>query len=537
MSFVGRSDDERRAMLERIGAARIEDLWSAIPEDVRVRGPLPLPAPLAEYEVTRRFEAWGAENADTGRYVCFLGAGMYDHFVPAALRALAGRSEYATAYTPYQPEVAQGTLQVIFEYQSMIRELTGMEVANASMYDGATAAAEAAHFAAGATGRRRILVSAGLNPHHRGVLATYASAGNFAVEVVPLEGGRAVAAAFARRGGDDVAAILWAQPNYEGVVEDGRAITEQAHALGAYSVAIADPVALSILSPPGADGADIVVGEGQPLGVSMSYGGPLVGFFAIRKRDVRRLPGRLAGATVDLDGRRGFVLTLQTREQHIRRERATSNICTNQGLMALANTIHLALLGAQGMRDVALQCLERTHYLAGRVRAVPGVSLPHGDAPFFREFVARLPGPAEEFVRFALERRLLAGVPLVRFEPDRAHDLLVAVTEKRTREEMDRYAEALSAWVRSRSRSPAEEARARADAERALRRGTPRTATRAARRSGAGRGAPPARRPAPRGRSGAAGSLGARGGAPLREPVGRRITTSTRPSTRSARAP
>ena len=443
-------------MLERIGVARLEDLWASIPAAFRVAGPLPLPGPLAEYEIAKRFEEWGAQNADSGRFACFLGAGIYDHFVPAALRALTGRSEFATSYTPYQPEVAQGTLQVIFEYQSMIRELTGMEVANASMYDAATAAAEGAQLAALATGRRRILVSGGLHPHHRQVLATYASAGNFTIDEVPLEGGRSVPAAFERRLGADAAAILWAQPNFEGIVENGRAISEAAQAAGAYSVAVADPIAVSVIAPPGEDGADVVVGEGQPLGVSMSYGGPLVGFFAIRKRDVRRLPGRLAGATVDLDGKRGYVLTLQTREQHIRRERATSNICTNQGLMALANTIHLALLGAEGMRDVALQCLERTHYLAERAEAVPGVSLANGEAPFVREFTLRLPGPAEEFVREALDRRLLAGVPLVRFDPKRPNDLLVAVTEKRSKEEMDRYVEALARWARSRHPAKAE---------------------------------------------------------------------------------
>ena len=456
MSFVGRSDVERRAMLERIGVARFEDLWAAIPEAFRVAGPLPLPGPLAEYEIARRFEEWGAKNADSGRYACFLGAGIYDHFVPAALRALTGRSEFATAYTPYQPEVSQGTLQWIFEYQSMIRELTGMDVANASMYDAATAAAEGAQLAALATGRRKILVSAGLHPHHREVLATYASAGNFSIEEIPLEGGRSSVSALERHLGADVAAILWAQPNFEGLIEDGRAISDAAHAAGAYSVAIADPIAISMIAPPGEDGADVVVGEGQPLGVSMSYGGPLVGFFAIRKRDVRRLPGRLAGATVDLDGKRGYVLTLQTREQHIRRERATSNICTNQGLMALANTIHLALLGAEGMRDVAIQCLERSHYLAAKAVAIPGVSLAHGDAPFFREFTLRLPGPAEEFVRAALERRILAGVPLGRFDGERANDLLVAVTEKRSKEELDRYLDTLARWARFRRPAPAE---------------------------------------------------------------------------------
>jgi glycine dehydrogenase subunit 1 len=301
------------------------------------------------------------------------------------------------------------------------------------------------------------VVSAGLHPHHRQVLTTYASASNLAVTEVPLAGGRTDPEAVKAALGDDVAAFLWAQPNFEGVVEDGTALCAAARAAGAYAVAVADPVALAVLAPPGAQGADVVVGEGQPRGVPMSYGGPLVGFFAIRKADVRRLPGRLSGLTVDLDGRRGYVLTLQTREQHIRRERATSNICTNQGLMALANTIHLALLGAQGMHDVATQCLERAHYLAERVQTVPGVSLASA-APFFREFALRLPASAPSFVRFALERRILAGVPLARYDGARPNDLLVAVTEKRSREEMDQYVEVLAAWVRSLSSAPAAEA-------------------------------------------------------------------------------
>jgi glycine dehydrogenase subunit 1 len=310
----------------------------------------------------------------------------------------------------------------------------------------------------GATGRKVILLSQGLHPHYREVVRTYASAGAFEVREVPLERGATSRAALERALSPEVAGFLWAQPTFEGVVEEGASLTQAVKAAGAYSIASADPVALALLRPPGEDGADIVVGEGQPLGVPMGYGGPLVGFFSIRKSDVRRLPGRLAGVTVDLEGRRGFVLTLQTREQHIRRERATSNICTNQGLMALANAIHLALLGAEGMRDVAVQSMEKAHYLARRAAQVPGVSLAHGDAPFVREFVLRLPGRAVEFARAAEKRRLLAGVPLERFDPARPNDLLVAVTEKRSREEMDRYVEALTEWARRPAAKPVEEA-------------------------------------------------------------------------------
>jgi len=434
-------------MLERIGAKHEEDLWAVIPERFRLKGPLPLPPPLAEYEVARRFQAWADQNAHAGRHACFLGAGVYDHFIPAAVRAITARSEFATAYTPYQPEVAQGTLQVIFEYQSMICELTGMEVANASMYDAATACAEAAHLAEGATGRRMVLVSQAVHPHYRAVLRTYASAGAFDLKEIPAENGATSLAGLEKALSAGVAAVLWQQPSFEGVIEDGAALTEAAHRAGAYSIAAADPVSLALLKPPGEDGADVVVGEGQPLGVAMEYGGPLVGFFAVRMRDVRRLPGRLVGVTVDLDGRRGYVLTLQTREQHIRREKATSNICTNQGLMALANAVHLALLGAHGLRDVATQCLEKTHFLARRLARVPGVSLAHRDAPYFREFVLRLPGDARGFVEAAAAREILAGVPLSRFDRDRTSELLVAVTEKRTREEMERYEGCLAEWA------------------------------------------------------------------------------------------
>jgi glycine dehydrogenase subunit 1 len=448
-------------MLQRIGAPSVDALWEAIAPEFRVRGALPLDPPRAEYEIARRFGQWAEQNADANRYACFLGAGIYDHFIPAALRSLISRSEFATSYTPYQPEVSQGTLQTIFEYQSMICELTGMEVANASMYDGATACAEAAHLAQGATGRRILLLSSGIHPHYREVIRTYAAAGSFEVRDVPLERGVTPLPALKQMLTPDVAAFLWGQPNFEGIVENGLVLSDAVHAAGAYSIASADPVALAVLKPPGEDGADIVVGEGQSLGVPMGYGGPLAGFFAIRKRDVRRLPGRLAGVTVDLDGRRGYVLTLQTREQHIRRERATSNICTNQGLMALANTIHMALLGAEGLRDAAVQSMEKTHYLARRALLIPGVTLANGDAPYFREFVLRLPGPATDFIRAAEKRRILAGVPLERFDRGRPRDLLVAATEKRTREELDRYVEALTEWARNAAKAPVEEAACR----------------------------------------------------------------------------
>ncbi|HEY2924751.1 MAG TPA: aminomethyl-transferring glycine dehydrogenase subunit GcvPA, partial [Candidatus Eisenbacteria bacterium] len=407
MSFVGRSEAERRVMLQRIGAPSLEALWEAIPSEFRVRGSLPVDPPLAEYEIARRFAQWAESNADAQHYACFLGAGIYDHFIPAALRSLLSRSEFATAYTPYQPEVSQGTLQTIFEYQSMICELTGMEVANASLYDGATACAEAAHLAVGATGRRIVLVSEGVHPHYREVVRTYAAAGSFEARDVPLERGTTSALGLKRMLDSSIAAVLWAQPNFEGIVEDGSALTDAAHAAGAYSIAAADPVALAVLKPPGADGADIVVGEGQPLGVAMGYGGPLVGFFSVRRSDVRRLPGRLAGVTVDLDGRRGFVLTLQTREQHIRRDKATSNICTNVALCALMATIYLATLGKGGLVKVGELSAAKAHYAADRLTSVPGVSL-RFEAPFFKEFALRLPRSPERVAARLARSKILA---------------------------------------------------------------------------------------------------------------------------------
>jgi glycine cleavage system P protein (glycine dehydrogenase) subunit 1 len=359
---------------------------------------------------------------------------------------LAMRSEFATAYTPYQPEVAQGTLTAIYEFQSMIVELTGCDVANASLYDGATAAVEAALLARHQTGRRRVVVAGALHPNYLDVLRTYLDPGD--VEVVAGKDGLCSAADLQPSLGADVACVIHQNPNFFGLIEPADALNEAARAAGALAVAVCDPVSLALLEPPGRPGtprgADIVVGEGQSLGNPPSFGGPLLGFFACTQALVRRMPGRLAGETVDAQGRRGFVLTLQTREQHIRREKATSNICTNQGLLALRATIHLALLGKKGMREVADLCVQKTHHAAELAAKLPGYRRAHA-APFFREFVLECPVDASAVVRKGLEHDVLAGVDLGQFRPEWKRWLLVAVTEQRNAEEIERWAAALRA--------------------------------------------------------------------------------------------
>ena len=446
MSFVGLSPEEERRMLDRIGVRAFEDLLESVPKSVRLARPPGVPGPLSEIELRRRFGAWAGSN-DAATMPSFLGGGCYDHYIPAAVNALAGRSEFATAYTPYQPEVAQGTLTAIFEFQSMIAELTGTEVANASMYDGATATVEAALLARHQTGRARVVIAGALHPHTAAVLRTYLDGRD--LTAVADRGGQCAPEDLQSVLGDDVACVIYQSPSFFGLIEGAPAIHQLAHAAGALVVAVSDPIALALLEPPGrpqggSAGANLVVGEGQPLGNAPSFGGPALGFFACRQSLVRRMPGRLAAETVDRDGKRGFVLTLQTREQHIRREKATSNICTNQGLLALRATIYMGLLGRLGMRDVAELCVRKSHHAATLAAAIPGYRRAH-DGAFFREFVLECPVEAAAVVRAGRERGLQPGVDLGLLHAEWKRWLLVAVTEQRSADEITRWAEVLKA--------------------------------------------------------------------------------------------
>ena len=445
MSYVGLSPQEERRMLAAIGVDSFETLIEAVPAEVRRKEPLRTPGPLPEIEARRQFGAWARENA-ANRAVSFLGGGLYEHYIPSAVNALAMRSEFATAYTPYQPEVAQGTLTAIYEFQSMIVELTGTDVANASLYDGATAAVEAALLARHQTGRRRVVVAGALHPNYLDVLRTYLDPGE--VEVVTGKDGLCSAAELKPALRDDVACVIHQNPNFFGLIESAAGLNEAARDAGALAVAVCDPISLALLEPPGraagSQGADIVVGEGQSLGNPPSFGGPLLGFFACTQALVRRMPGRIAGETVDRQGRRGFVLTLQTREQHIRREKATSNICTNQGLLALRATIHMALLGKKGLREVAELCVQKSHHAAELASKIPGYRRAHAGT-FFREFVLECPVDAAVVIRKGLEHDVHAGVDLGQFRPEWKRWLLVAVTEQRNAEEIERWGTALGA--------------------------------------------------------------------------------------------
>jgi glycine dehydrogenase subunit 1 len=446
VSYIPNTDADRVAMLETIGARSIDDLFADIPSGARARE-LDLPAPLSEMEAVRHMRALADQNADLSRYACFLGAGAYRHYIPSIVAHVIGRSEFYTAYTPYQPEVSQGTLQTIYEYQSMLTELTGMDAANASMYEGASALAEAVIMSLVVTGRHRIVMAGTVHPQYRAVARTYGEGRDVRFEEVgpALDGefdGRLTVEAARAALDADTAALVVQQPNFLGSVEELRGLAEAAHAVGALLVVAINPIALALLEPPGAAGADIVVGEGQPLGIPLAYGGPWLGIFATRDRYVRQMPGRIVGMTNDVDGRRGFVLTLQTREQHIRRERATSNICTNVALCALASTVYLATLGKAGLRKVASLSLQKAHYLAERVAALPGYAVANR-APFFNEVVVRCPEPVEELRARLAERRILAGYPLGRDYPALSDALLLCCTEVNTREEIDRLVEAL----------------------------------------------------------------------------------------------
>ncbi|CAI6075776.1 aminomethyl-transferring glycine dehydrogenase subunit GcvPA [Cohnella sp. JJ-181] len=447
--YLPLTEQDREEMLETIGVASVEDLFSDIPQQVRYQGTLPLSGPLDEMSLLTHMRELADRNADTDRYVSFLGAGIYDHHVPVVINHMISRSEFYTAYTPYQPEISQGELQAIFEFQSYICELTGMAVANASMYDGATALAEAGSLAAGATKRRQLVVSRAVHPESREMLRTMARGAD--LEIVEI--GYADGATDLDRLRDAVspgtAAVLLQSPNFFGCVEDLAQAAHIAHGAGALLVASANPLSLGLLEAPGKLGADIVVGDAQPLGISASLGGPTCGFFAVAEPLMRRMPGRIVGQTKDIDGKRGFVLTLQAREQHIRREKATSNICSNQALLALSASIYLSVMGKTGFRETADLNLQKAHYAAGRLTEAEGWELAFS-APFFNEFVLRLPDgtTAQELNGKLLAEGFLGGYDLGGAYPELAGHMLVAVTEKRTKEQIDRFAQRLEACTR-----------------------------------------------------------------------------------------
>ncbi len=446
MRYLPNTADDQRRMLDVIGAASIDELLARVPPKARLARPLNVGPALAETDLIRHLRGLAADNADADAHVCFLGGGAYDHYVPSPINHLIARGEFFTAYTPYQPEASQGTLRSIYEYQTMIAELTGMDVANASIYDGASSLAEAALMARAATGRQEIVLTAGVNPRYRRVVATYCDGLGVRLRDVPAPAGLLDADAARTLVGPRTAALVLQSPNFYGAIEDVAAAAEIAHAAGALLVVVADPVNLGVLEAPGRLGADVVVGEGQGLGVPLSYGGPYLGVFAARQDFVRRMPGRLVGATVDRDGRRGFVLTLQTREQHIRRDKATSNICTNVALCALMATIYVATLGKRGLVRVGELSAAKAHYAADRLAEIPGVAL-RFDAPFFKEFTLRLPKPPERVAARLAKAGILAGVPLKTFDRKLADCLLVAVTEKRTKDEIDRLVEGVRTAV------------------------------------------------------------------------------------------
>jgi glycine dehydrogenase subunit 1 len=444
MRYIPHTATDVTEMLERIGVDSLEALFVEVPKAVRLKRPLHLSEEVSETELLQELKALAVKNATFETHKSFLGGGAYHHFSPAVIDLLISRSEFYTAYTPYQPEISQGTLQAVFEFQSLICQLTGMDAANASMYDGASACAEAVLMAVRLTRRKRVLLSRALNPRYRAVVATYCRYLSLElVDVAVAADGRTDLEDLHTKLNDSTAAVVAGYPNYFGVIEDVAALADRAHKAGARLVtAVAEPVALGLLKSPGELGADIVAGDGQSFGLSLAFGGPYVGFFAVRQKDVRGMPGRLVGETTDLEGQRGFVLTLATREQHIRREKATSNICSNQGLCALMATIFMSLLGKQGLREMAEQNLAKAAYARQQLSDIKGFSLVFG-GPTFNEFVVRSEAPVAD-VLTRLERvGILAGIPLGEDYPELADCFLVCVTEQNQRVEIDALAAAL----------------------------------------------------------------------------------------------
>lgn len=434
--YISNTPEQQLEMLKDIGLKSTEELFRDIPRQVRLERKLDLPEAVSEMELVKLMGAKAAKNSNLEEYTCFLGAGAYDHFVPSVIDQLLCRQEFYTAYTPYQPEISQGTLQSIFEYQTMICQLTGMDVANASMYDGASALAEAGLMACQAARRPEILVAKTVHPESREVINTYGNFRGMRVKEVGYLNGQVDLTDLAEKIIPDTAAVIVQSPNFFGIIESLKEIGELAHSNKSLFVVSADPISLALLKSPGELGADIVVGEGQPLGTPISFGGPYLGFFATTEKLMRKMPGRIVGQTKDKFGKRGFVLTIQTREQHIRREKATSNICSNQALNALTATIYLTLLGKEGLKEVASFCLNKSHYAFNQLVA-SGKFSSLFTAPFFKEFALTSPIPVEQLNSKLLEDKIIGGYALGKTYPELADGWLIAVTEKRTREEID----------------------------------------------------------------------------------------------------
>jgi glycine dehydrogenase subunit 1 len=440
MNYIPVNEQDTAAMLDAIGIQHIDELFDVIPAAARIPA-LALPAGISEQKLTQTFEALSKKNASLKDYACFRGAGVYDHFIPALVEEITGRSEFYTAYTPYQAEASQGTLQVIFEYQSMIAALTGMDVANASLYDGASAVAEAALLAVRVTGRKKIVITDGLHPEYRAVLATYLQGAGVQIVMHQMTNGKTIPAAMLI---DDATACCIVQsPNFFGTIEDLQSCAAAAHATGALFVAVVNPVSLGLLRPPGACGADIAVGEGQSLGNRTGLGGASFGFFAVKKELSWKIPGRIVGQTVDRDGRRGYVLTLQSREQHIRREKATSNICTNAALNALAASVYLAGWGPDGLRQVGELNVAKSRYACDQLLAAGGFDPAFDHQVFFNEFVLRTSRDIPQLQKKLLKKKIIGPLELGRWFPAYTDCLLFCVTEARTREQIDALVQAV----------------------------------------------------------------------------------------------
>jgi len=440
MNYIPNTDAERREMLARIGAKDIAELFIAVPEKYRFPK-LNLPEAVTEMEVMWEMNALSDANNDAAHYACFLGAGAYQHYIPSLVDHIIRRGEFLTAYTPYQPEISQGTLQAIFEFQSMMSALTGMEISTASHYDGATAFTEAVLMSMAITNRTRVIISSAIHPHYRQVLRTYTQF-NTKLEIIELDPGPSLVPELASRVDLQTACVAIQNPNFFGQMEDVQDLAGRIHAPGALFIVVTNPMSLGLFKPPADYGADIVVGEGQPMGIPLSFGGPYLGFFCTKREFMRRIPGRIVGETVDKEGTRGYVLTLKTREQDIRREKATSNICTNQGLMALCACVYMSTMGKQGIAQAANLSYQKAHYAASRIGRLAGWQV-WGQKPFFNEFAVKCPAPVSEINDYLLdEHDILGGYDLGRDYPDLKNHMLIACTETNTRDEIDALVEA-----------------------------------------------------------------------------------------------